>query len=78
MKRLTEKDKQYCESPVFNNLNSFDTYDFSAMLYSRLQEFENFLEEKGFESLEELKHHYSRKYIHIYRIVNVFSKEDKK
>lgn len=56
-KRLTERGKTYCENDVFNNFDALHTYDYSSMIYSELAEYENFMEDNGFESIKDLKAH---------------------
>ena len=55
MKRLTEKGKTYRSSDAFEYLEPLDAQEFIDTIYLQLRQFEDFIEEEGFEDLQDLK-----------------------
>lgn len=54
MGRLTERDKSLSESSAFEDLDAFDMIDFNEMVYDKLQEYENLMEELEINNIETL------------------------
>lgn len=57
MERLTDTSIE----DVRNNLDAFDIMDWEEDIYNKLAEYEDFMEENGFESLEDIKQQLAEK-----------------